>query len=213
MESKGKTYWKFNNSLLTNFDFIKEVKSVILKVKETYAAFPYDRGKINEIDNEFFESIINPQLFLDMLLLELRGKSIAFSAAIRKKEREREACIENQINQLENSIDTDLDKISELKEELRENREKKLKGVLIRSRARWIEQGEKASRYFCKLENRNFVSKRMTSIINDNNVELFNQDDIRNEVLFFYKNLYSSKEENIQDVNLNLLLNDNTPKQ
>ena len=212
LECKGKTYWKFNNSLLTNFEFIKEVKSVILKIKETYAAFPYDRGKINEIDNEIFETVINPQLFLDMLLLELRGKSIAFSAAIRKKERENEEKIENLINQLEKSFETNSEKIQELKEELREMREKKLKGVLIRSRARWIEQGEKASKYFCSLENRNFVSKRMTSLINDNNEEIFNPDSIRKEVLSFYKNLYLSKEENIQNVNLDMLLDDNTPK-
>ena len=46
-------------------------------------------------------------------------------------------------------------------------------GTLKRSRARWIEQRKKASRYFCNLENRNFISKHMTSLINKDGGELF----------------------------------------
>ena len=36
--------------------------------------------------------------------------------------------------------------------ELIEIRRKKLKGKLIRSREKWIEQGKKLSKYFCNLE-------------------------------------------------------------
>ena len=43
---------------------------------------------------------------------------------------------------------------------------------MIRSKARWIEQSEKPSSYFCSLENRNFVSKRMISLIKNNGSEI-----------------------------------------
>jgi len=33
----------------------------------------------------------------------------------------------------------------------------KLKGAMIRSKAKWISDGEKPSKYFCSLENRNFT--------------------------------------------------------
>ena len=127
-----------------------------------------------------------------MLLLEIRGKSIAFSAAVRKKERERENEIVKEIDILEKKEDIDLEKITELKRTLQNIREKKLKGMLIRSRAKWVEQGEKASKYFCNLENRNYVSKRMTSLFNENNEELTNPYLIRKEVFNFYNSLYSS---------------------
>ena len=39
-----------------------------------------------------------------------------------------------------------------------------MEGVYIRSRARWIEEGEQITNYFCSLENRNFISKSITSI-------------------------------------------------
>ena len=53
-------------------------------LKKQYAATPYNLEKINEVDNDIFEPIINPQLFLDVLLLESRSKTIAFSTAVKK---------------------------------------------------------------------------------------------------------------------------------
>ena len=82
---KSKTFWKFNNLLLHNFEFIKEVKGAILKVKEQYTALPYNRKNIDQIENEFFETTINKQLFLEMILLEVRSVSISFSVALKKK--------------------------------------------------------------------------------------------------------------------------------
>ena len=46
-------------------------------------------------------------------------------------------------------------------------RQKHVKGVMIRSCARWIEHGEKAGSYFCHLKKRNFQSKRMMSLVRD----------------------------------------------
>ena len=56
------------------------------------------------------------------------------------------------------------DLIKSKQDELKVIREKKLQGTLIRSRARWVEQGEKPSKYFCNLENRNFISKHVSSV-------------------------------------------------
>ena len=210
---KSKSFWKFNNSLLYNFDFIKEVKNTILKVKEQYAAFPYDRNNLNQIENEYFETIINKQLFLDMLLLEIRGTSISFSVALKRKEREREKELEMLLVTLQNeNIENNFDKMQDLKKELKDIRDNKLKGMLVRSRARWVEEGEKASRYFCNLENRNFVSKRISSLINSEGKELKDNDEIKGEVLNFYKSLYSSKEQDIVNVDLNSILSNATPK-
>ena len=37
-------------------------------------------------------------------------------------------------------------------------REKRIEGVLIRSKARWIANGEKVTSYFCSLEKRHNIS-------------------------------------------------------
>ena len=68
---------------------------------------------------------------------------------------------------------------------LQEIRSDKLNGVLIRSRARWIEKGEKPSQYFCSLENRNFVSKSMNSLISQNGEEISESEQITTELFIF----------------------------
>ena len=51
-------------------------------------------------------------------------------------------------------------------------RKKKLKGHYIRSRAKWIEEGEKPSKYFCNLEFRNYFSKIISIIRLENGKKL-----------------------------------------
>ena len=211
--SKTKTFWKFNNSLLYNKDFVNEIRNSFLNTKRQYAATPYNLDNIADIENEDFVTIINPQLFLEMILLNARSTSISMSSAIKKKERAKTEYLEKQINELEfNDPILNQDEIIKLKNELKEFREQKLKGSLVRSKAKWIEEGEKPSRYFCNLENRNFVSKRMSSLIDRNNIELLHPQEIKNEVLGFYKKLYSSQETQIENINLNDILKEDTPK-
>jgi hypothetical protein len=38
-------------------------------------------------------------------------------------------------------------------------RKEKLKGNMIRSKARWVEEGEKPTKYFCHLESRNYLKQ------------------------------------------------------
>ena len=86
------------------------------------------------------------------------------------------------------------------------------RGVLIRSRARWIEKSEKPSSYFFNLENRNFVSKQMRSITKDNGEEIFELEHIKKEVHSFYQKLYCSREDSIKYIDLDSLLEGDTPK-
>ena len=81
---KRKTFWKFNNSLLHSEEYAKEVRRTILEVKKQYAASPYNPDKLNDIPNEQFEATINPTLFLEILLMEIRKTTIAKAAELKK---------------------------------------------------------------------------------------------------------------------------------
>ena len=59
---------------------------------------------------------------------------------------------------------------------LEDIRIKKMEGILIRSRAKWIDEGEKINKYFCNLENRNVITKSMTKIVSHNGTVLQIQD-------------------------------------
>ena len=59
---------------------------------------------------------------------------------------------------------TTLWKLVQDKQELVAIRDKRMEGVLLRSRARWIVEDEKIRRYLCGLEKRNYISKQMTKL-------------------------------------------------
>ena len=210
---KGKTFWKFNSSLLKNVNYVNEIHASILSIKKQYAASPYNLESIDLIENEYFQTVLNPQLFFEILLLELRSKTIAFSSALKRKEIDRVKQLESEITNLDRSDPLgNFEVIREKQGELNNIREKRLEGSMVRARAKWIEEGEKPSSYFCNLENRNFVSKRMVSLIKSNNEEITDFNCINKEVGDFYKKLYCSREDSVVDVNLKNILSDNTPK-
>ena len=85
-------------------------------------------------------------------------------------------------------------KLEKDKQELVAIRDKRMEGVLLRSRARWIADGEKITKYFCGLEKRNYISKQMTKLTLNNGEEICESKDIIKEVKVFYERLYSERQ-------------------
>ena len=217
-KSKGRTrsYWKFNNSLLYDTHYVDLIKQCILNVKKQYAVLLYNSDTIDNISNEEIQFVINDQLFLETLLLEIRGKTISFASHKKKMEVTEENELVKNIEILESNSDLDEDScqlLDEKKSQLELLRNKKLQGMMIRSRFQWIDKGEKPSKYFCNLEKRNFVSKQMTCLEKSNGDVVFDDKDIVNEAKQFYEDLYSRK--NVDDISLHdvmynpVKLNDN----
>ena len=145
----GKGLWKFNTSLLKDKTYVEEVKKCINKVKEQYIIPIYNLEFIkNNVNNDFLEFTISDQLFLEMILMEIRGKTISYSAYKKKQKQERENNLIKDIENLENSQDPDLELIETKKEELQNVRKEKLNGIIIRSRVKWAEEGENQQNIF-----------------------------------------------------------------
>jgi len=53
-------------------------------------------------------------------------------------------------------------------------------GAKIRSRAQWIEEGEKPTRYFFRLENKRAAKNSFVSLFDVNGVEKSTQSDFQN---------------------------------
>ena len=208
----GKSYWKFNNSLLKNEGYIKEIKEVIAQVKKDYCIPIYNLENINNINNEDLVLTIRYQLFLDLLLMKIRLKTISFSSNLHRLEKERYQYITNKIMILEDRIDEVgiKEELEILNNELLEIRTKKIEGMNIRSRTNWLKEGERGSRYFCSLEKRNFINKSMPFLELENGERIYDQKLISEEVKCFYENLY--KEQHVEETNLNNILPEDTPK-
>ena len=72
--------------------------------------------------------------------------------------------------------------------ELYDIRNDKLKGYMIRSKAQYIDQGEKPKKYFCALEKHHYVSKLIGKIEKDDGLIITEQSEILTEMGNFYKN-------------------------
>ena len=80
--------------------------------------------------------------------------------------------------------------------------------MIVRSRAKWIYEGEQNSLKNCNLEKRYFVQKAMCFIQKDDGDIIHDSNLITQEVKTFYDNLYASRENNITQYNID---NINTP--
>ena len=64
----------------------------------------------------------------------------------------------------------------------------------------WISDGEKVTKYFYNLENRNFVRKCMNSLKKEEGETISDHSEILKETMQFYKKLYSIKDRNATDL-------------
>lgn len=65
---------------------------------------------------------------------------------------------------------------------------------MLRSRAQWMEQGEKSTGYFLGLENKNYTSKVIPKLVLNDGTEITDVQEILHEQTIFYEDLYHNKD-------------------
>ena len=191
---KGRGLWKFNCSLLRNKDYLICINNIIDKEKINYAVPVYNPISINSLSDESINFTITDSQFLEVLLLQIRGETMKFSATLKKNTCQKEKTLLKEIEFLENKVN--VDNQSELegkKKELENIRSEKLKGHMIRSRANWLVEGEKPSKYFCTLEKHLYTEKTIGKLVTDDGKIIHDQNKILEEVKLFYQNLFKSR--------------------
>ena len=164
---RGPGYWRFNNSLLSDNEYIALLRSKIPKFGEKYKEVE-DKG-----------------LFWEMVKMEIRGLTVQFSKLKAKCNRDEEKL------QTAYSED-DKAELEWIKIKLSDFQAEKTRGAIIRSRARWYEYGEKNSKYF-NLEKANYRRKYISSLINQNGTRINDPKEILNEEQNSFKEMYSSR--------------------
>ena len=172
---RGLGYWKLNTEILDEDAYKDGVNHIF---QETMAEY----GEVSK------------QLIWELCKIRIKEFSIRYSVD-RKRRRV------NKINVLEKQID-EIDKIDDdgnnmhlkrklLLQELNHLYLSDAKGAQIRSRARYIEHGEKSSKFFLSLEKHRQKCNTITSLKTDNNTYTTDKD-ILDCAATFYGKLYQS---------------------
>ena len=85
------------------------------------------------------------------------------------------------------------------KKELETLRKDKLNGIMIRSRAQWLSEGEKPSKYFCSLEKFYYTEETVKKIMTEDGHIITGQKEILNELKKYSANLFRSRDADLQD--------------
>ena len=132
-DMRGTGYWKFNNSLLEDQQFVSDTKNKINKVVTTFGDFD-DPG-------------INWE-YLKFKMREFSRDTAIKLAKARKLERENLEFKVNSYEKIINPSEDDLRDLDNAKAELEKIYDHITNGIILRSKAQWYE----ASKYFLSLE-------------------------------------------------------------
>ena len=165
---KRNGFWKLNNSVLNDPEYIRMINDVIERVKTQY-------------QNSC------PQILWDCCTNIVQDVSINYCKKITKAKKTQIIQIEKQLAE-HNNPDL-INATNRLKMNLNKASVDELKGAHIRSRIKWVEEGERNTNFFLTLENIRAKQKSMTELHTDNGI-IRDQKGIMNEQLRFYKNVY-----------------------
>lgn len=174
-ETHNKGYWKFNADLLKHQNFCSQIKSII-----------------NDI--ALHKDLITFISKWEYLKHKIREFSIQFSKNLSKARAQMELELTRELNNLCNKSEMDNEaklQILSLQSKIDDLYTQKAKGAYVRSRARWIEKGEKSNNYFCRLEKRRQEKNAINSLY-VNGVISTCPKMISSEIFQFYSSLYSS---------------------
>ena len=131
--------------------------------------------------------------------MEIRGLTIPHSKNRARKMRKTEGELEKRLELLngrfnhgEDTTESERKEYKHLKTELRHIYEERAEGAIFCSKVRWIQEGEKPTKYFFNLERKNFNKKIISELTVADGCLTVNENQIMDEIKLFYENLYNS---------------------
>ena len=180
---RGPGFWKFNNTLLNDMQYVS-------KVRDTYAHAC-----------SYYSHVTDKRLFWELMKMEIRSATISFSKSKAKCISNREQELRRRIDQLDviicdnfssPYIDGVLREYDGLKTELKSIYEEKGKQAMFRAKCRWIEKGERPTKYFFNLEKSNYNKKTISELRLQDDSITRNETVILEQIEDYYRNLYTS---------------------
>jgi exonuclease III len=176
---KGPSYWKFHNSFLHDKLYTEKMNLLIDDIAE---------------DVE-----LEPQMKWEYCKVKIREYSITYGKSKSMDNHNKLYRIKTQLEEVDKLLcddpqNTDLQtKVTQLTLQYNLQSLHEAKGAQIRSRVKWIEQGEKNNKYFLGMEKVKAINNTITSLEDNNGRVVTEQTEVRDMQYNYYKTLYSKK--------------------
>ena len=177
---RGRGYWKLNNILLGESEYVKmmniELEKFIEQNRDEKAVEIWEKLKlkIKKLSIEYSKNRTSESKIAIAQLSELVSD---YEARL-------------PLNQGEDNL------YEKTKKDLEEKLFERAKGMLFRSKVRWYEEGERNTKYFFALEKARYNAKTCYKIISESGQEIIIPEQILSEQKEFYSKLYQ-KDENV----------------
>ena len=177
MPTRGKGFWKFNNSLTSNDDYVEKMKN---QISETISMLDQDK-------------ITDKHLRWEFLKYEIRKFTINSPKKLVKEQIKDQLFLEKELKKLEKNLNNFSNEYYlERKQKIQNIYTKKVNGKKIRSICHWYENGEKSTKLFLNLEKYRATQGCLCTII-VNNKELNDSHQINDGLYNFFQTLFKEK--------------------
>ena len=176
---RGPGYWHFNSELLCDAAFEAQIKDFWTDWQTKYDDF------------------VDPLLWWDKAKQHFKIIAISCAKIIGKQKRHERFQLERKLEQLhEKSISgnaRDIEEYLVAKEKLKGLDLKDLEAVKIRTKAQFLEEGERSTRYFYSLEKSRRADQTIRVLTKQNLDTVSEPQDLLKETYHFYKALYTAQ--------------------
>ena len=195
--ARGPGRWKLNTSILSDKAYKTKIRTLLQHTKEAHKN-------------------LSRQLLWEIIKIKIKKFSISYCKQKQKIKINLMKELETKIQEKESElIKSNYNKIIQterdaLAEELYDLVNKQNIGAQVRSRAKWMEQGEKGTKYFFNLEKENISKSTIKKLKREDGTYTKTETNIIEEGFSFYKTLYTKENIDEQDIKKYLETSDTT---
>ena len=180
---RGKGYWKFNNRLLKDVEYVKEINSLIARKL-------LEAEKLSRKEKwTFLKAELRRYTEKNCTQMYARNKASENDLVISQ--------LSEKVLTMEYEISAEFDEqkhnlLCQTKAELEELLNEKVKGIMFRTKCMYYEHGERGSKYFHNMEKRRYAAKVCGKILKDDGSMITEPTQILKHQEQFYRELYTA---------------------
>ena len=199
-QNHSPSYWKFNNSLASDTDYVLLMNQNI------------------PVWLDEFKEVTDKRVLWDLIKYRIRQATITYSKDKARERREKMSQVEASLKQCEvdcsaNPSPENIEKLETLKGAYDSIYQYQSEGAIIRSRAKWYEKGERSNKYFLNLESHKKTKSSIRKIFNKEGHLISDPKRVIKEIEGFYADLYKKENSDASaDLCDSFLNNEEIPK-